>query len=85
MLLTRDSVLSQLGEVIVVPATTTVRGLRSEVFLSVDDGMPKPCALNFDHVGIVPKAKIGDLICSFGEDKWEEARTALLAACGFSA
>jgi len=42
LLLTRDSVLDTLNEIIVVPATRTVRGLASEVLLSELDRMPLP-------------------------------------------
>ena len=37
-----------LHEIIVVPATHTIRGIATEVILSADDGMPATCALNFD-------------------------------------
>jgi hypothetical protein len=50
LILSRDSVLPRLNEVIVVPATRTIRGIDTEVFLTEDDGMPTACALNFDHV-----------------------------------
>jgi mRNA interferase MazF len=50
LLLSRDAVLPNLNEVIVVPATRTIRGINTEVVLTEDDGMPTACALNFDHV-----------------------------------
>jgi mRNA interferase MazF len=45
LLLSRDSVLPSLNEVIVVPATRTIRGIETEVVLTEDDGMPTACAL----------------------------------------
>lgn len=50
LLLSRDAMLPSLNEVIVVPATRTIRGIDTEVVLTEDDGMPTACALNFDHV-----------------------------------
>jgi mRNA interferase MazF len=50
LILSRDSVLPRLNEIIVVPATRTIRGIDTEVVLTEDDGMPTACALNFDHV-----------------------------------
>jgi hypothetical protein len=48
LILTRDDVIDRLNEIIVVPATRTIRGLTTEVILTADDGMPVACALNFD-------------------------------------
>jgi mRNA-degrading endonuclease toxin of MazEF toxin-antitoxin module len=52
VLLTRDGVIEQLGEIIAVPVTRTIRGLATEVVFTSDDGMPVACAANFDHVGL---------------------------------
>lgn len=62
LILTRDSALDYLGEVIVAPITSTVRDIPSEVALSVDDGVRHDCAINCDHVQTVSKGKIGALI-----------------------
>jgi mRNA-degrading endonuclease toxin of MazEF toxin-antitoxin module len=37
--------LNRLNEIIVVPATRTIRGLTTEVVLTIHDGMPVACAL----------------------------------------
>ena len=49
----------RLNEIIVVPATRTIRGVTTEVVLTVDDGMPAACALNFDHVSLAQRSRIG--------------------------
>jgi len=64
LILTRDSVLEYLGEVIIAPITSTIRDIPSEVFLSKDDGMLRNCAINCDHLQTVSKGKIGALIIS---------------------
>ena len=52
LILTRNDVIDRLNEIIVAPATRTIRGLATEVVLSPEDGMPVLCALNFDHVSL---------------------------------
>jgi len=83
LLLTRDQVIEQLDQVIVVPATRTIRGISTEVLLSSDDGMPTTCALNLDHLGIVHRSRLGSLLAALPDSRWPEVERALLAACGF--
>jgi mRNA interferase MazF len=83
MVLTRDEVAEHLNELIVVPVTRTIRGLATEVVLSDEDGMPVTCALNFDHVSLAQRDRLGPLLSSLPEARWGEVRTALLTACGF--
>ena len=40
LILTRNEVIDSLNEIIVVPATRTIRGLTTEVELTLEDGMP---------------------------------------------
>ena len=83
LILTRNEVLEHLQEIIVVPVTRTIRGLTTEVVLSSNDGMPVLCALNFDHVSLAQRDRMGPALCSLPESRWPEARQALLVACGF--
>ena len=62
LILTRDSILEYLGEVTVVPLTSTIRDIPSEVALTKDDGMPRPCAVNCDHIQTVAKGRLGSRI-----------------------
>lgn len=80
LILTRDSVLEYLGEVTVAPITSTIREIPSEVSLSKDDGMPRDCAINFDHIQTVSKAKIGPLITTLSAAKLEEVWAAITFA-----
>ena len=80
LILSRDSILEYLGEVTVAPITTTVRDIPSEVFLSRDHGMPRDCAINFDHIQTVSKGKIGSLITTLSPEKLEQVRQAILFA-----
>ncbi len=83
LVLTRDEVVDRLNEMIVAPATRTIRGLKTEVVLTPDDGMPTVCALNFDHISLAQRDRIGPALCALPEARWSEIRSALLVACGF--
>jgi mRNA interferase MazF len=80
LILTRDSVLEYLGEVTIAPITSTVRDIPSEVFLSKRDGMKRDCAINLDHIQTVSKGKIGSLITTLPQEKFEQIRSAILFA-----
>jgi mRNA interferase MazF len=83
LLLSRDEVVGRLNEVTVVPATRTIRGLATEVLLTLEDGLRAACALNLDHVALAQRDRIGPLICVLPDHRWDEVRAALLVACGF--
>ena len=67
--LTRNEVIDLLNEIIVVPATRTIRGLTTEVILTPDDGMPAACALNFDHVSLAQRNRIGGVLCTLPDTR----------------
>ena len=48
-MLARDEVVDRLNEIIVAPVTRTIRGLRTEVLRTQEDGMPVACAVMADH------------------------------------
>ena len=83
VILTRDSALEFLGEVTVAPVTSTIREIPTEVLLTKEDGMPRDCAVNLDHIQTVSKAKIGALITTLSSAKMSELRSALLFALSF--
>ena len=77
LILTRNSILGYLGEVTVAPITSTIRDIPSEVPLTKMDGMPKDCAINFDHIQTVSKRKIGRFITSLSSEKLKFVREAI--------
>ncbi|MBA7712987.1 putative endoribonuclease MazF2 [subsurface metagenome] len=83
VILTRNSIIEFLGEVTVAPITSVVRNIPSEVFLSINDGMPKNCTINLDHMQTVSKSNIGSLITTLSSEKMSELRSAILFALGF--
>jgi mRNA interferase MazF len=83
VILTRDSALDYLNEVMIAPITSTVRDIPTEVVLDVADGMPQTCAINLDHVQTVPKERLGALIATLQATRMVDVRDALLFATGF--
>ncbi len=81
--LSRDEVIYRLNEIIVAPVTRTIRGLRTEVLLTEEDGMPAAYAANFDHLALGQRNRFGSVLCTLAEQRWPEVRGALLTACGF--
>jgi mRNA interferase MazF len=77
LILTRDSILEYLGEVTVAPVTTTVRGIPSEVLLSAEDGMPRECAVNCDHIQTVARGKVGRSITTMSSSKMAQVTRAI--------
>jgi mRNA interferase MazF len=83
VILTRDSILEYLSEVTVAPVTRTIRDIPSEVVLTKEDGMPRECAANLDHLQTVSRGKIGSLITTLRPDRMRELRSAVLFALDF--
>ena len=83
LILTRDSALEYLSGVTIAPVTSTIRGVPSEVALSREDGMPRPCAINLHGMQTVPMERVGAFITSLTPDTMELTRKSLLFALGF--
>lgn len=83
LVLTRDSALDFLGEVTIAPITTTIRDIPTEILLGPDDGVPRPCAVNLDHLQTVSQEKLGALVTTLPATRMKEVREALLFALGF--
>ncbi|MCY3814011.1 MAG: type II toxin-antitoxin system PemK/MazF family toxin [Gammaproteobacteria bacterium] len=77
VVLTRDSVIASLGEVTVAPVTTHIREIPSEVVLSRDDGLPRECAVNCDHLQTVPRGRLGATISRLSREKMVRVATAI--------
>jgi mRNA interferase MazF len=83
VVLTRDSVLDYLGEVTVAPITSTIRDIPSEVVVGPDDGLPRRCAINLDHVQTVSKDRLGGIVATLSAVRMADVRDALLFALGY--
>ena len=56
--LTRDAAIRVLTAITCAPIIRTIRGIRSEVQLGPEHGLPQPCVISCDNVITVP---LGDL------------------------
>jgi mRNA interferase MazF len=82
LILTRNSAIRQLTDVTVVSITTTVRGVPSEVPLSVEDGLITDCAANLYNIQTIPKARLGGYITALSAERMAEIDQAILFALG---
>ena len=84
LVLTRDAAIPLLNQVTVLAATTTIRGLRSEVPLDEADGMPRPCVVNADMITRMPAAWLTERITQLPPEKLRAVCRALAVAldCG---
>ena len=77
ILLSRNEAYPVRTAVTVAPVTTTVRGIAVEVSLGLEDGLPKPCAVNCDSLLTIPKACLESRIARLSERKMEEIHRAI--------
>ena len=80
VILTRDSIIPWLGEITVAPITTNIRDIPSEVVLSIEDGLPRECAVNCDHLQTVPRGRLGVVIATLDPVRMDEVDTAVCFA-----
>ncbi len=80
LVMTRSEATPSLNELIVILATTTIRGLSTEVELGPEDGMPRSCVLNADHVTAADKVFLSERITRLEPDRMAEVCRALALA-----
>lgn len=85
IILTRDSAIPYLSAVTIVPITTTIRAIPSEVVLSEADGLLTECAANCDNLQTIAKSKLGGYMAHLAPEKLRELREAIGFALGFDA
>jgi mRNA interferase MazF len=80
LILTRDTAIPVLNQVLGVPATRTIRGIPTEVLLNAEDGMPQQCALTLDNVAPIRPILCTDRITQLTPDRMREVCEALRIA-----
>ena len=80
LVLTRAAAIPVLNRVVVAPATTTLRGIPTEVPVGREDGMPEDCALSLDNLTVVAKTALRSLICTLGPQRMFDVCAALRAS-----
>ncbi|MGH9421558.1 MAG: type II toxin-antitoxin system PemK/MazF family toxin [Thermoanaerobaculia bacterium] len=83
VILTRDSVIDYLGEVTVAPITSRIRDIPSDVVVGPEDGVPRLCAINLDHLQTVSKDRLRGIVATLRAARMVEVRDALLFALGY--
>lgn len=82
VVLTRDSAIPYLSTVTVAPLTSTIRGVPSEVVLTEDDGMKRPCAVNLHNAVTIPHERLGTRVARLGSARMREICGALRFSLG---
>ena len=82
VVLTRNSAIEYLSTVTVAPITTTIRGVPSEIMLSVDDGMKSACAVNLHNMVTVSQERLGKRVARLSTARMKEVCAALRFAVG---
>ena len=84
VILTRDTVIPLLDNVMVAVVTRTIRGIPSEVLVDTRDGMPYRGVVNLDNIHTVPKRRVRDVITTLSTAQLDEVCEALrfATACG---
>lgn len=84
VILTRDTVIPLLTDVMVAIVTTNIRGIPSEVVLDEADGVPKRSAVNLDNIHTVPKQQVREVVTRLSSARLDEVCEALrfATACG---
>lgn len=82
LILTRERFITRLTSLLVAPATTTIRGIPTEVELGAHEGVPRACALNFDNVFTLSTSNLLERIVSLSSDRLDEVCRAYRFAAG---
>ena len=84
LLLSRDEAYFIRELVIVAPVTTRMRNIPSEVPLSLEDGLPKPCVVNLDTITTVARASLQEKLTSLSTEKIKAVEGAIHFVLGLS-
>ena len=82
VLLSRDEAYVNRELVTVAPVSQRIRGIRAEVPLGPEDGLPRSCAVNLDSMTTVPKDALQRYISSLNIEKLREVGSAIHFALG---
>ena len=80
LVLTRNSVIGTLSEVLVAVVTRTIRGIPTQVEIDESDGMREPCAVNLDDLLMMPLSQLTERQCELAPKRMAEVCSALDAA-----
>ena len=82
MVLTRDSAIPYLSTVTIVPITSSIRGVPSEVVLDEQDGMKGACAINLHNAITVSQHRLGKRVAQLRAERMNQICGALRFSLG---
>lgn len=71
VILTRTAAIPFLHRIHVVPATTAVRNIPTEIDLDQSDGMPVPCVASVDNLFLADPSFLSEQITTLGSNRLE--------------
>jgi mRNA interferase MazF len=80
LVLTRNSAIGTLNEVLVAAVTRTIRSIPTQVEIDESDGMPVACVVNLDNLLMMPLTQLTERVCDLGPERMAEVCAALDAA-----
>jgi mRNA interferase MazF len=80
LVLNRSEAVDRLDRILVALATTTIRGLPSEVAVGPDEGLSVDCVLNLDTPELLSRGRFSSYVGRFPASRWTEVCDALHAA-----
>ena len=83
LILTRDEAIPELNAVTVIPITTAIRNVRSQVWVNEEDGLEEVSVINLDNIQTVSKQKIGGYITHLSDERLQEVFEAMKFAFDF--
>ncbi len=82
LILTRGEAIPVLNQVLAVPATTTIRGIPTEVQLDRSDGMPVACVLATDSTTLIRASLCTERVTRLAPERMQAVCDALALAIG---
>ena len=82
LILGREDLLASRSLIPVVPLSTQIRNISSEVLLSPDEGLPSACVLKPEWIRAIERTQIGPYVASFPDHRWVEVQRAVLYILG---
>jgi len=82
VLISRDEAYIYRESVTVAPVSRRIRGIRAEVPLGPEDGVPTICAVNLDSMTTIPKSALQRQIASLHSEKLQDVEDAIHFALG---
>jgi len=79
LVVTRSEAIPVLTRLVVAPVSRTVRGIRTEIELGPDEGLPETCAASFDNVQPIRRSFLTRRVGRLSEARRDELCRALSA------